>query len=134
MAGQKGRSGGARVGAGRKPRTRDADWLAGHPGKRGLKVVERPEAMLSVPEQAVKCPKDLSGAAEEVWYELAPFALEQHTLTPTTAMAFADLCEFIVLERRFRGSPLGVCSPDHRGMMQRVETGRARFRLIPDGK
>ena len=33
-----------------------------------------------------------------------------------------------------RAAPLAVAGPDHRGMMQRVEVGLARFRLTADGK
>jgi hypothetical protein len=83
---------------------------------------------------AVTQPSGLDKDVRDVWEELAPLALEQRTLTASTAMAFADLCAYIVLERKLRAAPLAVAGPDHRGMIARVDLGRARFRLVPDGK
>jgi len=125
-------SGGARPNSGPKRRDPQASWLAGGAkrGPRALAAASSSESSLG----AVKRPKGLSDEDKAVWDELAPLALEQKTLTVTTAMAFADLCGYIVLERKLRAAPLAVAGPDHRGMMQRVEAGRARFRLIPDGK
>jgi hypothetical protein len=65
---------------------------------------------------------------------LAPLALEQRTLTPATAYAFAWLCRTIVIERKLSESERKVAGADHRGMMQRMEAGLAPFRLTPDGK
>ena len=126
--------GGARIGAGRPRKERPADWLAGHPGKRGPRPVERPSESPVGPQGAVSRPNWLEDDGKGIWDELAPLALAQHTLTPTTAQAFADLCAYIALERRMRAAPLAVGGADHRGMMARVEAGRARFRLTPDGK
>ena len=79
-------------------------------------------------------PKELDADGLAVWRELAPHALDQRTLTPATALAFGWLCRTIVLERKLAAAPLAVAGPDHRGMMQRMEAGLARFRLTPDGK
>jgi hypothetical protein len=38
------------------------------------------------------------------------------------------------MERKLALSALAAAGADHRGMMQRVEAGLARFRLTPDGK
>lgn len=135
MAGVKGRSGGARVGSGRKRRDPKGAWLAGgkRPGPRAVPSVS-PGEHASAPGPTVTRPKGLSIEDGAVWDELAPLALEIGTLTVATSMAFADLCAFIVLERKLRLSPLGCAGPDHRGMIARVEAGRARFRLIADGK
>jgi hypothetical protein len=96
-------------------------------------VVAKPESDPQ-PLGAVVRPKGLSDEDKAVWDELAPLAMELGTLTPATAMAFADLCGYIVLERKLRAAPLAVAGPDHRGMMARVEVARARFRLTGDGK
>lgn len=93
-----------------------------------------PEGSADVARPAVDCPKGLSGEAKDVWKELSTHAITAGTLTAATAMAFADLCDYIVLERKLRAAPLTVAGPDHRGMMARVEAGRVRFRLLPDGK
>lgn len=133
MAGVKGRSGGARVGAGRPRRDPAASWLAGG-SKRGPRGVVRPPVVVEGDAPTVERPRGLSVEDAAMWDELAPFALALGTLKPCYAMAFADLCGLIVLERKLRAAPLAVAGPDHRGMLQRVEAGRARFRLIPDGK
>jgi hypothetical protein len=131
MAGVKGRSGGARVGAGKKRRDPAASWLAGDRQKKpSIRRVERVEA----PTDAVPCPKYVDDEARLVWSELAPLATAAGTLEPRTAMAFADLCAYIVLERKLRAAELTCAGPDHRGMMARVDSGRVRFRLIADGK
>ena len=131
MAGVKGRSGGARVGAGRKRRDPNAAWLAGDTKK---KPAIRPVA----PAQSgscIACPSYVVDAeARQMWDELAPLATAAGTLEARTAMAFADLCHYIVLERKLRAAPLACAGPDHRGMMARVDAGRVRFRLIADGK
>lgn len=135
MAGVKGRSGGARLGAGRPRRDQKAAWLAG--AKTGPRAVTRPHEAsepADTPQPAVSRPQGLSLEDAAVWDELAPLALEQKTLALATAMAFADLCGYIVLERKLRAAPLAVAGPDHRGMIARVDAGRARFRLVPDGK
>lgn len=126
-------SGGARPNSGPKRRDPNAAWLAGSK-KRGPSGVVRPQTPLDGAVEAVQRPKDMSADDAAVWDELAPFALAQGTLKPCFAMAFADLCGLIVLERKLRAAPLAVAGPDHRGMLQRVEAGRARFRLVPDGK
>lgn len=133
MAGVKGRSGGPRVGAGRPRRDSAGTWLSGHSGKRGPRPV-RPVAPVEAPVAKVKRPSHLDAEGLAVWTELAPHALELRTLTPATAMAFGDLCRAIVFERKLALSPLAAAGADHRGMMARVEAGRARFRLTPDGK
>lgn len=135
MAGIKGRSGGFRVGAGRKPRSGAAKWLSGNPHQHGAKVAKPAVTVAQAPSGPVERPDNLlTMPGQDVWDELAPFATAQGTLTPVTAMAFADLCMFVVLERELRADPKRSAGADHRGMMQRVEAGRARFRLTPDGK
>lgn len=93
-----------------------------------------------------------------MWLELAPLAAEQRTLTPATASAFRDLVEVIVLHRWMlsqvtsdgltsgravhndEGEVIAVAKTAHpllthlRGMMQRVEAGKLRFRLLANGK
>lgn len=127
MAGVKGRSGGARPGSGPKRRDPAANWLSGH-----AKV--RPPASRAASGVAVACPDDLDAPAAAMWAELAPHAVAQGTLTAGTAVAFAMVCRNVVLERLLAASKETVARNDHRGMMQRVEAGFARFRLIPDGR
>jgi hypothetical protein len=126
--------GGARFGAGRKRKERALDWLHGYPGKTTPKAAQSAPSAAEQPLPVVNCPEDVEGEDRRVWLELAPLAVELRTLTPATAQAFADLCAYIVLERRMRAAPLAVGGADHRGMVGRIEMLRARFRLVPDGK
>lgn len=124
--------GGARVGAGRKPKDKAAARLH---GSRQRTVIRFPGAEAPPPEPAepIDPPKKLSPKARAVWRELAPYAQAAGTLTTGTAAAFALLCRAVVLEQRLsRGLAAG--SADHRGMMQRVEVGMTRFGLAPIGK
>lgn len=82
----------------------------------------------------VPSPVGLTEDEAAVWRELAPHATAERTLTPRTAMAFRWLCRNVVIERKLGAAETTVAGPDHRGMMQRVEAGLARFRLTPDGK
>lgn len=126
-------SGGARQNTGPKRRDPAGAWLTGG-RKRGPRGVVRPPVDAEAVVSDVVRPKGMPVDDAAVWDELAPFAIEQGTLKPCYVMAFADLCALIVLERRLRLSPLGCAGPDHRGLLQRVDAGRARFRLVPDGK
>ena len=132
MAGLKGRSGGARLGAGRKRRDPEATWLSGNAGKRGGPKARPAAAPADTAD--VQPPPDMLPADAAVWMELAPHALAERTLTPATAVAFSWLCGLVMIERKLRAAPLAVAGPDHRGLMQRVESGLARFRLTADGK
>lgn len=125
--------GGARVGAGRPRRDPQSAWLKGDTVRRGPRPV-RPMTTVQALGTPVERPNHLDEEGLAVWKELAPHALELGTLTPATAMAFGDLCRAIVFERKLAMSVLAAAGADHRGMMARVEAGRARFRLIPDGK
>lgn len=129
MAGVKGMKGcgGPRVGAGRKPRAPMAAWLMGD--RR-----QKPVARAPVAAGTVACPVDIEQETARIWAELAPLATAAGTLEPRTAMAFADLCAYIVIERRMRADPASCGGGDHRGMIARIEAGRVRFRLIADGK
>jgi hypothetical protein len=130
MSGVKGRSGGARVGAGMKRRDPKAAWLAGE--KPGPKRVPKVTAVTD--DTVVKAPSYLTAEELAVWKDLAPHARAEKTLTDRTVMAFATLCRNIVILRKLEAAPLTCAGPDHRGMLARVEMGWARFRLVPDGK
>lgn len=138
-------SGGARVGAGRKPKDPIARWLGGNAGKRGGPP-KSPPAPGALPLLAA--PRTLLAEERAVWNRLAPRAAATRTLTEDTAPAFQVLCEGIVLLEQLREAlrtdGLTVMADGqkkahpllaaHRGMMQRVEAGFLRFRLSPFGK
>lgn len=154
MSGAKGRSGGTRVGAGRRPQDAQARWLGGNAGKRDEPAVKGPQVAV-VP---VERPADLPNDQQLVWEALAPHA---SGLTPATAIAFRDLCEAIVIKRLMlaqiqadgltsnrvtlqmdeAGGGLQAVEPKAHpllskwtALMVRVEAGMSRFRLTADGK
>src|SRR5262245_58675240 len=103
--------GGARVGAGRKPKERPLAALHGH---RDRPLVDPPPAV-DTPPEPVEPPATVTGLTLKVWLELAPYALAERTLSPKTAAAFELLCRAIVLERKLgRGRDRG--GSNHRGM------------------
>lgn len=157
-------SGGARVGAGRKSKDARLALVHGSRdrGTRLVADAVAVEAA-AAPAWMIELPAALPADQVEVWQALAPQALDRRTLTPATALAFRDLCEAIVVKRallaiiqtdgytiakvtlkdgrkRRRPAKRGVERKAHpllsqfRGMMQRVESGLARFRLTGDGK
>lgn len=146
-------SGGLRVGSGRK--SKGATILALH-GGRDRKPSTAPAAVVA-PLEPVAMPADLPDDQRAVWLVLAPHALAARTLTAGTAESFRDLCRAIVVRdgllatiqaqgwtfvkvsvdgagvehQELKKHPLVA---DHRGWEQRVEAGRARFRIAPIGK
>jgi hypothetical protein len=117
-------SGGARPGSGPKRRSQKADWLAGTAKKPKDAPVELPIV--------VAVPISVEGAARGVWDALAPHAIAAKTLTPATSLAFAMLCRVVVLETQLATTDPG--GPDHRGVMQRMDSLMARFLLTGSGK
>jgi len=94
MPGAKGRSGGLRSGAGRKPAT--ARILALHGGRdRGVK---RPQA---VEAAVVAVPDGLPEDVSAVWLDLAPHATTAGTLIPSMVPAFLRLCRAVVKHARW---------------------------------
>jgi hypothetical protein len=136
MAGQKGASGGARIGAGRKPTSALRQVITGYPGHRG-RVLHGPgldEPPVPAPVAAVEAPSDLGPEARAVWACLAPHACQARTLTRATALGFGLLCETVVLERQYSARLEARGGPSHRALIQRVEGGLAAFGLRPFGK
>ena len=90
MAGAKGRSGGYRSGAGRKPLAAELVDLHGYRDR----ATSRPSAELeSVPMDR---PEGLSPEVVAVWDDLAEHARQAGTLVPGTVPAFLRLCRAVV--------------------------------------
>lgn len=149
----KGRSGGFRAGAGRKPIDRQTLALRGGQSRRASAVAVGPLE----PVESVSVPVELDEAQRAVWDALAPHATRARTLTPETEAAFRDLCEATVLKRAMLariladGMMLEDVSVDgagvehrrlqahpliakHQAMMVRVEAAMSRFLLAPQGR
>lgn len=143
-------SGGTRPGSGRKPKDAGLRLVQGDTTHRPA-----PSAPIA-PVVDVPMP-ELPEAEAAVWASNAPHAMKQRTLTPETAESFREMCELVVRMRRLwaqidtdgliyikvsvdgagvehqelKKHPL---LPDYRGLTQRVEAARTRFRLAPIGK
>jgi hypothetical protein len=131
MAGQKGASGGARFGSGRKPKGTVEVALTGHRGK----VLSGPgsgEAPIVAAIDPFDPPVDLPAENRLVWQQLAPHAFQARTLTRATERAFLLLCRNVVLEELL--AKIGAGGPNHRGIIARVEAGYSAFMLRPFGK
>jgi hypothetical protein len=136
MAGVKGSSGGRRVGAGRKPRTRLERVITGTlpgPGRVLAHPGVGPEPVVA-PIDRFGPPDDLADPARALWLELAPHAFTARTLTPATALAFRVLCCNVALERTLAQDVDKRGSASHRGLIARVDAELAAFSLRPFGK
>jgi len=86
--------------------------------------------LLQVDEE--HAPDDLGMDERRVWLELAPIAQKKGTLTADYMYAFKLLCRNVVLERALRLTD--AATPNHRGLMQRIEVALDHFMLRPFGK
>jgi len=97
--------GGARVGAGRKPKKRPALTLVNSRREllphRSTVAATSPDADAkpsdpnggdSGDDELALPPADLQPAERDVWRVCAPLAIEAQTLTPTTVVGFRELC------------------------------------------
>lgn len=110
MAGVKGRSGGRRVGAGRKPKSAEQRALGGFAGHRSNAETRRRDgaAAAAAREQRLQGAGDAPPAppvsvelpsVTDIWQELAPQAVGQGTLTEASRESFVHLCELVAVKR-----------------------------------
>lgn len=132
-------SGGRRVGAGAKPKSKAERALAGR-ASHSSKVVAHPSAPAQpAPPPPVEfdeadAPNDLDFEQRQVWLRLAPRAKAAGTLTDETGDYFKVLCRMVVLEERYGKSVLEAGTANHRGLVQRVAAMMKDFALAPFGK
>lgn len=125
--------GGARVGAGRKPRTlRVVTPIA--PAEAVPEAV--PDRVPEPPHSVAgfNVPAELTAAEQTVWLRLAPLAVSRQTLTKATALGFELLCRNIVLERVLGKDPDSRGGPNHRGLIASIDRELLRFDLSPNGR
>lgn len=130
--------GGARVGSGRKRKSKEERRLSGNAGHRS-NVVPHPSVPAASTKQAVEldeadAPDDLTLDERHIWMQLAPHAMAKGMLRPEWRLAFKDLCRNIVIMQRLAKSPLDAGGPHHRGMIGAVDRELLRFDLAPCGK
>lgn len=122
--------GGARVGAGKKPRSRPFSIVGGKDEQKPPTPPQGPQD-LSVP------PDDLPAAQQQFWRECAPLAIERLTLTDATVPAFRLLCELhakkVLVGTMVDKGALGGMRIFLQ-LSKHVETLMARFCLAPFGK
>jgi hypothetical protein len=117
--------GGARVGAGRKPK-RDPEF----------QVLDGRAAFSSGPD-LTKPPADLAEAHQQVWRDWAPRAIDQLTLVVATVPAFLRLCDLEVKRQAAdkKATEGGVSELRiYLQLVKQIEGLMARFRLAPVGK
>jgi len=120
--------GGARVGAGKKPKSLAEKTL------HGTASIKEQRESKPIVIRGMDVPEDLTPEECAIWRRLAPYALEARTLTKATAEAFADLCRNRALMLRFAKSGAEAGGPNHRGLLQRVQSQMKDFSLSPFGK
>lgn len=117
---------GGQVGVGRKPKDKASRALHGSRDRR--KVPQLP------PVEEFEAPNELTTDERNVWMALAPGAFKARTLTRATSFAFCLLCRNVLLEQTLRADAELVGGANHRGILQRVETGLTAFGLRAMGK
>lgn len=152
-------SGGRRVGAGRKSKRESERKLSGARARTQASDAGAPKAPATA-EPVVVMPASLSPLEAEAWLEMAPLATSAGTLVEETALAFRDLCEAVAMLRQIRGqlqidglmvsavqvdeetgARFSVGDPKAHPLLTherqyrlRVEAGRARFAIAPNGR
>lgn len=135
--------GGARPGAGRKPKARPATVL----GMDGRRFPLLPADAVPVRDEAVMAladpPADLPPAQQAIWTQYAPAAIEQRTLVPATVMGFRQLCEQTAMAAVLAARIEKVGAASKRAgdplrhyvrLAQRLDASLARFKLTSFGK
>lgn len=143
-------SGGSRVGAGQKPKTRRLRALQGNAGHRPLPA-ERAIAPTEISPPDRLTPKEL-----EYWRELAPHAIAAGTLVSATVAPFVLLCKCMVMADEMHATMLNegltvvkyviteegsqeekkihpLVSP-YRNMVQRIESLAVKYKVCALGK
>ena len=120
--------GGSRTGAGKKPKSLAEKALHGTASLKEQR--QRPAAAT----ESVEEPDGLTEAERKIWAKLAPLATALRTLTPATEDAFADLCRNRALMLQMGRDYDQRGGPNHRGLLQRVQSQMKDFSLSPFGK
>lgn len=123
-------SGGRRINSGPARTVGSVRWHREQ--RQARKAGAQPSSVAVVVPASVEAPGGMPADQRAVWDALSPHALAAGTLTTATALAFAELCEHIVVKRSMYVEDAG--GTKYRGMAALVTGGLARFRLHADGK
>lgn len=133
--------GGARVGAGRKPREKAR--VLGMNGTRMSPNVDATTKPSSDHSNLADPPDGLPIEQHEFWRRWAPMAIEMRTLAPSTVVGFRELCEQMALKVAIwdRMAQLGLASSEadrllkrYEKIAQRLDTSLKGFKLTAFGK
>ncbi len=135
--------GGQRQGSGRKPGPNQGRKVLTLTGRQ--QAVAYPIMNLDEGEQArlLEPPAELAEEAHPIWKELAPHAVAERTLTPSTAFGFGQLCQqwvFLAAQTqriRVLGPETKDAAPyflNYLKLAQRLDASLARFKLTAFGK
>lgn len=115
-------------------------------GEKGLNAAERAlvgtknraggSNVRAVPVKVTEfdAPNELTTEERNIWLRLAPGAFAAGTLTKGTEYAFILLCRNVLLEQQLREGAETRGGANHRGILQRVETGLTAFGCRALGK
>lgn len=126
--------GGARPGAGRKPKPKfPAVTGGGYPPSNLAAFPQVPTTNQVAPIEEFDAPDDLTVEERHVWLKQAPHAFRNRTLTRATAMSFERYCKVVVLERNEAKSS-GIGGANHRGLLKQINSYELQFLLTPAGR
>lgn len=123
--------GGARPGAGRKPKPKVLTAQFGPSGVAPAPVI--PTTNELPPIEEFDAPDSLTFEERQVWMKQAGHAFQNRTLTKATAMAFERYCRMVVRER-IESLSSAAEGPNHRGLRREINTLELQFGLTANGK
>ena len=135
--------GGARVGAGRKPKAASRSVVVDARSRFSETTLPPAPAVPADLESLVEPPEGMPETHAKLWRKLAPHAIAQQTLVTATRPGFAELVEQLVMKQQLADSiaQVGAAHPGADGLLrhytklaQRLDATMARFRLTALGK
>lgn len=122
--------GGRRAGAGRKPGQRKGVVLGMDGARRGaMSLPAAPIGPLLDPDGVLEPPLDIPARDQEIWRQLAPYAVRERTLTPSKTPGFRRLCRHWAACQEFdeRIRVLGLTSAEADRLVKRLEKWEQRL-------
>lgn len=135
--------GGRRIGAGRKPGTKNESLGVPRIHRFPSRTPPPPPAAPVESGPLLEPPDELESAAQDVWRKYAGYALGERTLTEATATGFREFCQQWVYVRELDktiqrlGAGTKEAEPYFRTylkLVQRLDSSLARFKLTAFGK
>lgn len=131
--------GGLRIGAGRKPKASKVVGMDGLPRP----IPPGPTLDAAKASPLAEPPEGLTEAQAALWRDLAPHAIAQQTLVPSTVRGFRELVEILAMKQAIADtiaaagaatSGMDALLRHYAKLAQRVDGTLARYRLTAAGK